>query len=148
MSKSQATVGKKENEKKKARKRQDKLDKKEERRQNNNKGKGLEEMMAYLDENGNLTSTPPDPRRKEEINAADISLSPSQEKDPDAGRKGVVKFFNGEKGFGFIIDKHSKASIFFHINNLLEPVKEGDNVLFETERGPKGPTAVKVRKYA
>lgn len=146
MSRSQTTVGKKENEKKKAKKRQDKQDKKEERKLNNNKGKGLDEMMAYLDENGNLSSTPPDPRRKEQVNAEDISLSPHKQETDIETSKGLVKFFNTEKGFGFIIDKRSKESIFFHMNNLLEPVREGDNVLYETERGPKGLVAIKVRK--
>lgn len=148
MSKSQATAGKKENEKKKVKKRQDKLEKKEERKLNNNKGKSLDEMMAYLDENGNLTSTPPDPSKREEIKLEDISLGPSKADTdvPETERTGTVKFFNREKGFGFIIDKRSKESIFFHQNNLQEPVGDGDAVAYETEQGAKGPIAINVRK--
>ena len=61
MGRSQETFNKKEREKKRRKKRQEKLEKKEERKSNSNKGKRLEEMFSYVDENGNLTSTPPDP---------------------------------------------------------------------------------------
>ena len=64
MGKSQETFGKKEKEKKKLKQRQDKQEKMEERKANAKKGKSLDEMMAYIDENGNISSTPPDPRKK------------------------------------------------------------------------------------
>ncbi|MFN9520092.1 MAG: cold shock domain-containing protein, partial [Bacteroidota bacterium] len=51
MSKSQETFSKKEKEKKRLKKRQDKAQKKEERKANSLKGKSLEDMMAYVDEN-------------------------------------------------------------------------------------------------
>ncbi len=63
MGKSQETIGKKEKEKKKARERQDKLQRKQERKANNSKGKSFEDMIAYVDENGNFSSTPIDPKR-------------------------------------------------------------------------------------
>lgn len=148
MSKSHATGGKNEQEKKKAQKRQEKMEKKKERQANSNRGKSLEDMLAYLDENGNLTTTPPDPEKKTTVNAEDIQLTPGARnvEETSASRKGIVKFFNEEKGYGFIIDQGSKESIFVHVSQLQEPVTEGDRVLFETESGAKGPVAVKVRK--
>lgn len=145
----QETQGKKEKEKKKQKARQAKEEKKEERKANNNKGKGLEDMLAYIDENGNLSSTPPDPAKMKEMNFEDIQLGAAKviPVDPaDLIRKGVVKFFNTDKGYGFINDLKSQDSVFVHINQLTEPIKEGDKVTFEVERGPKGPNAVRVKK--
>lgn len=59
--------------------------------------------------------------------------------------KGTVKFFNTAKGFGFIKDDESKNEYFVHITNLLEPIKENDEVTFELEEGKKGVNAVKVK---
>ncbi len=150
MGRSQETVGKKENQKKKIQKRKEKEEKREERKQNNNKGKSLEDMMAYIDENGNITSTPPDPKKKKvEINLEDIQLGAAKEIPVDPAelvRTGVVKFFNTEKGYGFINDLKTQESVFVHMNNLEEPIKEKDKVTFEIEPGLKGPTAVKVKK--
>ena len=67
MGRSQETFSKKEKEKKKLRKRQDKEAKKEDRKANSSKGKELDEMMAYVDENGNITETPPDPTKKKKV---------------------------------------------------------------------------------
>jgi hypothetical protein len=64
MARSQASATKKEKEKKKLQKRQDKEQRKQERKANSMEGKPLEEMMAYVDENGNITSEPPDPSKK------------------------------------------------------------------------------------
>lgn len=75
MGKSQETFSKKEREKKKLKKRQDKEQKKEERKSASLKGQGLEAMFAYVDHNGNLTDTPPDPKKKYEINQEDIKIS-------------------------------------------------------------------------
>ncbi len=61
MSKSQETWNKKEREKKKQKSRQDKLEKRQERKENAKEGKSFDDMLAYIDENGNLSSTPPDP---------------------------------------------------------------------------------------
>jgi len=64
MSKSQETFSKKEKEKKKLKQRQDKEEKMGDRKANARKGKSLEEMMAYIDENGNISAAPPDPKVK------------------------------------------------------------------------------------
>jgi len=107
MGKSQETFAKKEKEKKKLKQRQDKQEKMEERKANGKKGKSLEEMMAYIDENGNISSTPPDPRKKKVFNVEDMQIGVPKQAEPDEAdliRTGVVTFFNDAKGFGFIRD--------------------------------------------
>ena len=96
-------------------------------------------MLSYVDENGNLSSTPPDPAKKKKIKAEDIILGvpPSDKTAVETVRNGQVKFFNDEKGYGFIIDLDTKDSIFVHVNNTEEPIQENDKVTFEVEMGPK-----------
>jgi CspA family cold shock protein len=60
-------------------------------------------------------------------------------------RTGTVKFFNGTKGFGFIVDNATKEEFFVHATGLVDQIKEGDTVTFETEQGKKGVNAVKVK---
>jgi cold shock CspA family protein len=149
MGKSGETFNKKEKEKKRAKQKQDKAEKMEERKANAKKGKSLDEMMAYIDENGNISSTPPDPKKKKVFNQEDMVIGvpkhvPGSEE--DAVRTGVVAFFNDEKGFGFINDLQTQERVFVHANNLSEPIKEGNRVNFEVEMGPKGPSAVNVKK--
>ncbi|MDB4303817.1 cold shock domain-containing protein [Desulfosarcina sp.] len=62
-------------------------------------------------------------------------------------RKGIVSFFNDSKGYGFIKDSETSESVFVHINNTLEEIKEGNVVIFEVEMGQKGPTAVNVKVF-
>jgi cold shock CspA family protein len=148
MGRSQETYSKKENEKKKIQKRKEKQERKEERKANSNKGKSFEDMLAYVDENGQLTSTPPDPNKRKVLNLEDIQLGAKQEVavDPaDKIRTGVVISYNDSKGYGFIKDLSSQESIFFHVNGLLNEVKERDKVTFETEQGKKGLNAIKVK---
>jgi CspA family cold shock protein len=59
--------------------------------------------------------------------------------------KGTVKFFNGSKGFGFIIDDDSKKEYFVHVSGLIDEINEGDAVEFELQEGKKGLNAVNVR---
>jgi cold shock protein len=58
---------------------------------------------------------------------------------------GTVKFFNESKGFGFIVDNSSKEEIFVHASGLIDNIREGDVVTFNTERGKKGMNAVDVK---
>ncbi len=141
------TAAKKEKEKKKAKNKQDKAQKMKERKANNTKGKSLEEMMAYVDEDGNLSPTPPDPRKKKEISLEDIQLGvPSIVDEPEeAVKTGVINFFNEAKGYGFITDSKG-VNVFVHVNDLRQPVAENDKVSFETERSPKGLRALNVTK--
>ena len=147
MAKSQDTFNKKEKEKKRLKKRQEKNVKREDRKSNSTGG-DLESMLAYVDENGNLTDTPPDPTKKRKVIASSIEISvPRREEvEIDPIRLGRIDFFNDSKGFGFIKEKDTQEKYFVHINGLLEDVKEGDNVVFELERGLKGLNAVRVKK--
>jgi cold shock CspA family protein len=149
MAKSKETFNKKEKEKKRSKQRQEKNEKMEERRANATKGKKLEDMMAYLDENGNLTSTPPDPSKRRVVNAEDIQLGVPKRIPSDPAeliRNGVVAFFNEAKGFGFINDLQSGERVFVHINQLKDAISENDKVTFEIEMGPRGPVATNVNK--
>ena len=60
-------------------------------------------------------------------------------------KEGTVKFFNNSKGFGFINIKDSDEDIFVHSTNLIDDIKENDEVTFDVEKGEKGLSAVKVR---
>jgi cold shock CspA family protein len=142
------TWNKKEREKKRLANRKEKAEKKLERKENSKDGNNLDSMLAYLDENGNLTSKPPDPRKKIVINAEDINISVPKQgpvNPEDLIRKGTVTFFNDSKGYGFIKDRETQESIFVHINSLTEAIKENNQVSFEVEMGPKGANAVNVK---
>jgi cold shock CspA family protein len=147
MGKSQETFNKKEKEKKKAKKRQDKLAKKEERKKNS-PGGGLDNMMAYVDENGRVTDTPPDPtRKKEEIDASTIEIGIVKRDDIEVPsvREGRVDFFNDQKGFGFIKEKGTGEKYFVHVHGCVDQIAENDMVTFDLERGMKGMNAVDVK---
>lgn len=103
-------------------------------------------MIAYVDEFGNITDTPPDLAAREEINAEDIELGiPKKEKiDTDEVRTGFVSFFNDVKQFGFIRDASTQESIFVHASNTKEPIKENMKVRFEVEKSPRGLSAINV----
>ena len=148
MAKSQETFGKKEKQKNKIKKRQEKAEKMEERKAHAKKGKSLDEMMVYIDEYGNFTNTPPDPRKKKVFNSEDMQIGVPRQEDrgPEEPRNGVVTFFNMDKGYGFIKDLQSQESVFIHVNQLSEPIKEHDKVMFEVEMGHKGLNAINVKK--
>lgn len=59
-------------------------------------------------------------------------------------KTGTVKFFNTEKGFGFIKEE-SGAEIFVHTSGLIDKIRENDLVEYEVEQGKKGLNAVRVR---
>ena len=58
--------------------------------------------------------------------------------------RGTVKFFNEEKGFGFITQEGGEE-IFVHVSGIKEQIREGDSVEFDIENGKKGLNAVNVR---
>lgn len=60
-------------------------------------------------------------------------------------KKGTVKFYNGTKGFGFIIDDETKEEFFVHVSGLIDEINEGDAVEFELKEGKKGMNAVNVK---
>lgn len=60
-------------------------------------------------------------------------------------KNGTVKFFNGTKGFGFIIEDETKEEFFVHVSGLIDEINEGDTVEFELKEGKKGMNAVNVK---
>lgn len=150
MGRSQQTFSKTEKEKKRLKKREIKAKKKEQRKADSKEnGGGI--PMAYVDFNGNLTDTPPDPTMKVEIEAEDIVLGipkkvEGEEETSDPIRKGKVSFFDSSKGFGFIIDSENSEKYFVHVSGLIDEVFENDKVSFELERGQRGMNAVRVKK--
>lgn len=139
--------GKRENEKKKQSKRLEKQKRKEDRKVNNSKGASLEDMFAYVDENGRITSTPPELVKKEEIELDQIVISTPKktESDENLVLKGKVERFVEQKGYGFIKDLESGNKYFFHISAAFQNIEEGQEVFFELERGPRDINAVNVR---
>ena len=59
---------------------------------------------------------------------------------------GTVKFFNTEKGFGFITPDEGGKDVFVHKTGTRTHLNEGDKVTYEVEQSPKGPNAVNVQK--
>ena len=65
--------------------------------------------------------------------------------------RGNIKWFNAEKGFGFIAPSDGSPDVFVHRNNVPglrfgEGLKEGEEVEYEVERTPKGLSAVNVER--
>lgn len=147
MAKSQVTFTKREREKQRVKKQQEKKEKMKERKAQE-KSTNLEDMMAYLDENGNLTDRPPDPRKMKTFRQEDmlISVPRDEHREPDEPRRGTVSFFNTQKGFGFIVDAETRERVFVHVNDLSEPIQENDQVTFLMQNGPKGLVATDVSR--
>ncbi len=132
-------------------KQQKRLDKKKkkEARKSSNKGNSFEDMIAYVDENGVITSTPPDMQNKEEIDveSIEVSVPKKSEEEIDKTYKGRVEHFNDAKGFGFIKDLGSISKYFFHISEVEGDIKEGDKVVFELAKGTRGMNAVRIKQH-
>jgi cold shock CspA family protein len=133
---------KRELEKKREQKRVDKQKRKEVRKANSGNG-SLENMIAYVDENGMITDQVPE--RKPEVNAEDIAVStPTKQKEERVPLRGRVEHFNQSKGYGFIKDIGSTEKYFFHITDAFPGIAEGAMVSFELEKGRKGMNAVRI----
>ena len=138
------TTDKRENEKKRLAKREEKLKKKESRKLSGTSS--FDDMIAYVDENGMITSTPPaDNIQKEEISLDEIIIAtPKKEEEELAILRGRVEFFNETRGFGFIKDLSGVEKYFFHVNNVVGTIAENNIVTFDLERGVKGMNAVNI----
>lgn len=139
------SFGKRENEKKKQAKRLEKQKRKEERQAGGTSSP--DDMIAWVDEYGNLTNVPPEEREqtKEEIKLEDIAVStPKKEDIEEEPLRGRVEHFNASKGYGFIKDLASTDKYFFHISSAPQDIAEGKTVTFELERGTRGMNAVRI----
>ena len=146
MGRSQESFNKKEVRKKKEKKRLDKETKRLAKK--DGEKSSLDDMIAYVDENGMITDTPPDPTTKTKTKAEDIEISVPKTDDSlkaDPIRRGRLTFFNDSKGYGFIRDAMTQESIFVHVNEFQDDIMEGNMVSYEIEKGPKGPAAVRVK---
>lgn len=151
MARSKETYGKKEVRNRKENKKKEKENRRQAKKEGGKKG-SLEEMMAYVDEYGRITSTPPDLQKKKEIKAEDIDIGAQNrnsisDADIQTTRVGHVIFYNSSKGYGFIRDVETKQEIFVHANNLLDEIIDGNKVTFELEKGKKGLAAHHVSLY-
>lgn len=148
MGRSQQTFAKKEKEKKRLKKRKEKKEKMLARKEDKEAGV-KPDMMAYIDADGNISDTPPDPdAEKIEIEVEDIQIGvPKREKIVvETVKKGIVDFFNHDKGFGFIKETLTGDSHFVHVHGLeVDEINEGDKVSYELEKGLKGMNAVRVK---
>ncbi len=64
----------------------------------------------------------------------------------DTQIQGTVKFFNEEKGFGFIKHDDSNKETFVHANGLIDQIEANDKVVFDVQEGRKGLNAVNVKR--
>lgn len=138
------SFGKREKEKRKQAKRLEKQKRREARQASGTSS--LDDMIAWVDEKGNITDTPPEEDKVEEISLEDIAIStPKKEEVEEVPLKGRVDYFDVNKGFGFIKDLGSAEKYFFHISSVsFEGIAEGNIVNFETERGTRGINAVNI----
>lgn len=136
------TTGKRDREKLKEQKRQEKQKRKEDRQSGGRST--FEDMIAYVDENGILHSTPQE-KSKEEIDASLIAVSVMKKEEiefvPLTGR---VEFFNNSKGYGFVKDSNNIDKYFFHFKAAPAAIAEGDHVTFELEHGQRGLNAINI----
>ena len=138
------SFNKRELEKKKEQKRQEKLKRKEERKASGG-NTSFEDMIAYVDENGVITDTPPDQANKQKVEIENIAISTPKKEDVEEPELiGRVEFFNSDKGYGFIKHTGSTDKYFFHVSNAPASIAEGNMVTFELERGQKGMNAVNI----
>jgi len=147
MGRSRETFHKKEVQKKKAKKRLEKEKKKLARKEGDTKS-GLDDLIAYVDEFGRITDSPPEHERTT-VKASEIEVSVPKSSDlPDEQTEltGFVTSFNESKGYGFIRDAETGNSVFFHVNQTLEEIREGNRVTYSLQKGQKGMEAANVKQ--
>ena len=152
MGRSSETFSKQEKEKKKLKKRKQKLEEKARRavaKKEKLESGTQDDMIAYVDEFGNIVDTPPDPAAKKKIKAENIEIGiPRRQEEPVTRKNGILDFFNDQKGFGFIREIGSGERFFVHVSGFdtEDDILEGDKVFFDLEKGPRGMNAVRVTK--
>lgn len=146
MGRSSESFGKKNVKNKQEQKRKEKEKKRLERKESSKKST-LDDMIAYVDENGMITSTPPDPEQRTSVEAEEILLSPPKQTEEDQSvsvRKGLLYMYHESRGFGFIRDLETRESYFAHAAHFITPASEGDTVTFRIIRGQKGFQATEI----
>lgn len=133
MAKNQLTFNKKEREKKLMQKRQEKQEKREQNKLNNSKGKSLEDMFAYVDENGNISSTPP--TKKYEFKEEDL-VRP--ETPADEFKFGKVSYYNETGRYGFIRDNETRETVYFNDKLTNITLVLNQKVKYKSIRGKQG----------
>lgn len=150
MARSQQTFSKSEKEKKRLKKREEKRKKMEARKLAKEENGSAGIPLAYVDFNGNLTDTPPNPEMKVKVKAENIEIGIPKKSDVaeefDPIRNGQVSFYDNSKGFGFIIDTETNEKHFTHVSGIIDEIAENDKVTFELEKGQRGMNAIKVKK--
>ncbi|WP_149912815.1 MULTISPECIES: cold-shock protein [Sphingobacterium] len=132
MGQSQQTFRKKEIAKKKLQKRKEKEEKKAQREDSNDKGKALEEMFAYVDENGNISDKPP--LKKYEFKEEDL-IRPEVE---DVYSFGKVSFYNEAGQYGFIRDNETRENVYFNFKILGFVLQQDQKVKFKSQSSKQG----------
>ncbi len=143
MAKSITTSAKKDREKRKQKERKDKMENRAERRAT--KAKSFDEMIAYVDEYGRFSSTPPPPFAPVDADSIEVNTIGQVEEADSHIRTGVVMSFDESKGFGFIKDSTTQESIFVHVSALKTRISQGDKITFEVNKGDRGLFAVNVK---
>ena len=131
MAKSQ-TFGKRENEKKKQAKRLEKQKRREERQAGGSSS--LDDMIAYVDENGNITDTPPQLRPKVEIQLEDIVIATPKKEDIAAEPRERRVNVQYREGYRFIKDRKLTENIFPYIFEI-QKNRRGADRPFRTHAG-------------
>lgn len=132
MGQSQQTFRKKEIAKKKLQKRKEKEERKAHREDFNDKGKALEEMFAYVDENGNISDKPP--IKKYEFKEEDL-IRPEVE---DVYSFGKVSFYNEAGQYGFIRDTETRENVYFNFKILGFVLHQDQKVKFKSQSSRQG----------
>jgi cold shock CspA family protein len=144
MGKNKESFGKKEVRNKQEKKRKEKEKKRLEKKEQSKNS--FDDMIAWVDENGNLSSTQPDMSNKEEIDAdsIEVSIPKAELRDKNTVYEGKLTIYDDSKGYGFIKCSSLQDSVFVHINDSTGALAVGVSVKFEIEESVKGMKAVNV----
>ncbi|RYY66272.1 MAG: cold shock domain-containing protein [Chitinophagaceae bacterium] len=147
MARSKETFSKKEIENRKRKQRQEKKERMAARKEQG--PKSFDDMIAYLDENGNLSTTPLDIKNKKVYKLEEVpdAVPKAEAYIPDNQmHQGTVQYFSKSKGFGFIQDGTTGERIFVHKDQCNFPITETDKVTYLKRMGDRGLMAMNVRK--
>jgi len=143
MGRSQESFRKKEQNKKREQKKKEKELKKENRLNHSDKGKSFEDMLAYVDEYGNITTEKPQEVKKSTVKLEEIQISTPRMTDEDEPIEGKVKYYNEERGYGFINTLHGER-VFFLITDAPRIPNLEEKVTFKVQKSPKGLQATNI----